>query len=99
MTKSPGASRRVARCGEGGVDDVRTCAETSGLVLRIPKPFADEVKWEEGAVVEIERVGDALHIRPISSDDESLEEMLNRITDDNIHELIDKGEPQGKEIW
>jgi antitoxin component of MazEF toxin-antitoxin module len=34
-----------------------------------------------------------------SEDDLSLDELLDRVTEENKHELLDWGAPVGKEVW
>jgi antitoxin MazE len=71
----------------------------NSLALRIPKAFAEEVGLSEDSAVEIRLVEGKLVIEASSEDDETLEEMLARVTDENIHGLIDRGPAVGREIW
>ena len=58
--------------------------------LAMPEPLPDEV--------EVRMRGQEIVIRP-SDDDLSLDELLDRVTEENKHDLLDWGPPVGKEIW
>jgi len=40
-----------------------------------------------------------IEIHPISTLDYSLEDLLSKITPENLHEATDWGKPVGKEVW
>lgn len=66
----------------------------NSLALRIPKSFAVQLGFEENSNVSIELVGNRLIIKR----GQTLEEMLVNISEENKHQIIDFGEPQGKEM-
>ncbi len=66
----------------------------NSLALRIPKAYAQELGVEENSRVSIEIKNDCLIIKR----GQTLEEMLALVSDENKHEVIDFGEPIGKEM-
>ncbi len=66
----------------------------NSLALRIPNSFASQIGIKEDSQVTLEIRDDHLIIKP----GKTLDEMLAAITDENRHELVDMGEPQGKEM-
>ncbi len=66
----------------------------NSLALRIPNSFASQIGIKEDSQVTLEIQEDHLIIKP----GKTLDEMLAAITDENRHELIDMGEPKGKEM-
>lgn len=71
----------------------------NSLALRIPKPFAEEAGLEQHSEVDISIVDGALVVTPCPEPSWSLEELLEKVTDENIHGEIDTGSPVGREIW
>ena len=70
----------------------------NSLAVRIPAAFAETVGLEEGTVVEIKVRAGRLIIVPTDSRYE-LRELIDQITPENSHELVDWGKPVGKENW
>jgi antitoxin MazE len=68
----------------------------NSMGIRIPKVFLNDLQLEEGSTVIIEQEGNKIVITPKGP---SLENMLSRINQGNIHEEIDTGAPRGKEAW
>ena len=68
----------------------------SSLAVRIPKPVAEQWGVREGSRVEMVSRGDQLVLRKRIYD---LEEMVSRITADNVHAEIETGPAQGNEEW
>ena len=66
----------------------------NSLALRIPRSIAAQLGVRENSNVSLELEGDRLIIRR----DQTLDEMLAMVTDENRHQLIDFGAPRGKEI-
>jgi len=66
----------------------------NSLALRIPQSFAAQLGVKENSSVSLELIGDRLIIKR----GQTLDEMLANVTDENKHQLIDFGTPQGKEI-
>jgi antitoxin MazE len=71
----------------------------NSLAVRIPAAFAETVGLEEGTVVEVKVRAGRLIIVPTGTRRYELRELISQITPENSHELIDWGEPAGKENW
>jgi antitoxin MazE len=69
----------------------------NSLGLRIPKPFAEEVGLADDAEVELSLSEGALLIRPARS--WTLDELLQGVTESNLHGELDFGPAVGREIW
>ena len=80
---------------------MRTSVQKWGnsLALRIPKPLADQAHITQGSLVEIKVVDDVLRIELVAPEAYTLDALLEGVTEENIHEEIDTGEAQGKEVW
>ncbi|HEU4559471.1 MAG TPA: AbrB/MazE/SpoVT family DNA-binding domain-containing protein [Longimicrobium sp.] len=70
----------------------------NSLAVRIPKPLANDADLIEGAEVEISVEGGRLVISPIARE-LTLDEMLDLVTPENRHGLVDWGPAMGKEAW
>jgi antitoxin MazE len=57
----------------------------NSLAVRIPKSFAEELDWEEGAPVEMTLDEGALVIRSDRERSWDLAALLDKVTGDNIH--------------
>ena len=71
----------------------------NSLALRIPKSFAVESKIEQGSTVEISLESGKIIVFPVAEPDFSLDELLAKITPENLHGEIDKGASVGREAW
>ncbi|MGR3179415.1 MAG: AbrB/MazE/SpoVT family DNA-binding domain-containing protein [Candidatus Anammoxibacter sp.] len=71
----------------------------NSLALRIPKSFALEANVDEGTTVDISFKNGKLIITPISEDTYSLEGLLSKVNDENIHKETYTGKPVGQEVW
>lgn len=69
----------------------------NSLGLRIPKSFAVEVGLEQGSPVELSLTGGTLVVAPIVATEETLDDLLAQVTDENLHGEVDFGPPVGKE--
>lgn len=67
------------------------------LVLRIPERVAEEVGLGQDEEVEIRAVGTTLVVW--SGSRPSLEDLLEQVTDENLHSEWETGPPVGREIW
>ena len=68
----------------------------TSLAVRIPKPLAEEWGVHAGSAIEMTTDGESLTLTKRAYD---LDEMLSRITEDNLHSEWDTGSSQGKEVW
>lgn len=71
----------------------------NSLALRIPHVFATELGVKENSEVEITVVENQIIIKPIERSDDTLEELVAKITPENKHGEIDFGPAVGKEVW
>ena len=71
----------------------------NSLALRIPKAFADKARLTEGTPVELLLVDGQLVIRPLAKEPPTLDELLQGVTDQNLHGEWDTGPPAGREAW
>lgn len=71
----------------------------NSLALRIPKPLASQIGLEPNSTVELSLRGRKLVIEPMCADDLNLDDLLARVTKDNIHGEVDTGPPTGREVW
>jgi antitoxin MazE len=71
----------------------------NSLALRIPRKLALSHHLEEGSSVEIIEDQGELKLRPVSEKAYSLDEMLDAITGENLHEEMQTGSAKGKELW
>lgn len=71
----------------------------NSLGLRIPKAFAKEAAVHEGSRVDLSIVDGELVVRPIPSTAYTLEDLLDQVTDANLHEEMTFGTTEGREAW
>lgn len=69
----------------------------NSIGLRIPKEMASELNLEEESAVYLQVKDGKLIVEP--KKDLSLEEMVDLINEDNKQELIDFGNPVGRELY
>ena len=69
----------------------------NSLGLRIPSVVAKDLSLENGSEVELLKESDRIVIRP--SKEYRLEDLLEGITDTNLHREVDSGSAQGNESW
>jgi len=71
----------------------------NSLALRIPKSFALHANLRQDELVDISIDNDKIIITPIGEKEYSLDELLEGISEDNLHGEFDTGTPIGKETW
>lgn len=71
----------------------------NSLALRIPKSFAVESKIEQGSTVEVSLESGKIIVFPVTEQEFSLDELLAKVTPENLHGEIDTGASVGKEAW
>ncbi len=69
------------------------------LAVRIPKPFAKEVRLEERIEVDLTVANGKLLVTPLAKAAPTLEELLARVTKRNLHGEVPTGPPVGREVW
>ena len=70
----------------------------NSLGIRIPKPLSNQIAVKEGSKVNIELKNNKL-ILTSTEEEYILEDLLAKITTDNIHKEMEVSERIGKEIW
>lgn len=70
----------------------------NSLAVRIPKAIAENINIEAGTSVDFSLSGGSLVLTPNTKPKYSLEQLLNGITDDNLHGETSIGVAVGKEI-
>ncbi len=71
----------------------------NSLALRIPAAFARETGLGPGADVSLELDGNRLIITPNSHGPYTLSGLLDGVTEENLHDAVDTGVAQGREVW
>ena len=71
----------------------------NSLALRIPKSFAAHSRIEQGSVVDLSLDNGRMIVEAAKEQEYSLEELLGRVTKNNLHSAVDFGAPVGKEVW
>ncbi len=71
----------------------------NSLALRIPKSFAQEIGLDQDATVNVSLEDGRLVVVPVAEPPLTLEQLLEQITEDNIHHDIDTGPAVGEEAW
>ena len=71
----------------------------NSLGLRIPKSIAEQTGVKEGSAVELNVEDERLVVTPVKVEAYRLADLLERVTDENLHGEIDTGDPVGREVW
>ena len=71
----------------------------NSLALRIPKSFATETELDPGSEVDLTLEEGRLVITPLSEPAFSLDDLLAKVTRENLHGEVDLGSPRGQETW
>ena len=70
-----------------------------GLGLRIPDPMATATWLKPESLVDIVVQNGRLVVTPINTMANRLNELLDQVTDENLHEEVDTGAAVGREVW
>lgn len=73
-------------------------SERGVTTIPLPENLASEPHMQPGETVELTFVDGRLLVVPVKEREETLEEMIARITPENIHPEVDFGPPVGKEM-
>ncbi|HVT44102.1 MAG TPA: AbrB/MazE/SpoVT family DNA-binding domain-containing protein [Thermoanaerobaculia bacterium] len=71
----------------------------NSLALRIPKPFAEEIRLEEDTSVEVSVSNGRLIVVAIPEPEITLEALLAAINKRNLHGEVETGSRVGNEGW
>ena len=70
----------------------------NSLIISIPENIKHTLNIKENDDVLIDILEETIVIKPIRKS-KKLEELLNKINDENLHSEIETGDPIGNEIW
>ena len=68
----------------------------TSLAIRIPKSLAEEWGVQAGSAIDMTTDGERLTLTKRAYD---LDELLSRVTPENLHSEWDTGLAEGKELW
>ena len=71
----------------------------NSLALRIPKPFAIEVGLDQNSIVEVSVSDGKLLLEPVTAPEYTLDQLLEQVTENNLHSEVDTGPTVGNEVW
>lgn len=71
----------------------------NSLGIRIPMPIANQINLKEGTGVNFTVIEGSLVIKPARRKKYTLDELLEGMTSEHLHEEVDMGQPVGNEIW
>jgi len=71
----------------------------NSLALRIPKSFALNANLRQDELVDLSMDKERIIITPIGEKEYSLDELLENVSERNLHGEFDTGAAAGKEIW
>ncbi len=71
----------------------------NSLALRIPKPFAEDTAVREGTTLDLSVSDGRIVAIPIRRRKVRLKQLLDKITDRNLHTEVDTGPRVGRESW
>ena len=71
----------------------------NSLAVRIPKAFAQDARLTNNSIVEVSLVDGRIVIEPVARGEWTLDELLENVTSENIHQEIHTGEAVGNEVW
>jgi antitoxin MazE len=71
----------------------------NSLAIRIPQNLAKEINLAEGSEVELSLLDGNLVITPRTRHRYSLEDLVQAITPENLHQEIESGTAVGNEVW
>ncbi len=67
--------------------------------IRIPKNIMEEMELKPDSRLEIRQEEGRIVLTPIQPPKIVLDELINQITPENLHDEMDWGTPTGKEAW
>jgi antitoxin MazE len=71
----------------------------NSAAVRIPAPVLEATRVQLDEEVDIREEGGRIVIEPVRAKTYQLNDLLKGITKDNLHEAVDFGMPEGKEVW
>jgi len=71
----------------------------NSLALRIPKSFAAEARLEQDTLVEMSLDEGRLVVYPAPQPKVTLAQLLDQVTEHNLHKEVETGPAVGSEAW
>ena len=71
----------------------------NSLVVRIPKPLAEDAEVREGTVLNLAVSEGKVVATSVKKRKSSLKQLLAKVTRKNLHAEVDFGPSVGREIW
>jgi antitoxin MazE len=71
----------------------------NSLALRIPRSFAAEARIQQDAEVDLSLEEGRLVITPVAPPKQTLEQLLEQVTEHNLHQEVEAGPGIGRELW
>jgi antitoxin MazE len=72
----------------------------NSLAVRIPRAFAGEINISENSSVNLTLIDGSINLKPTENIYEyRLDDLVEQVTENNLHSEYDSGKPEGKEIW
>jgi antitoxin MazE len=71
----------------------------NSLAVRIPKSFAVELHLDHDSEVDLSLVNGQLTVLPVAAPAFTLDELLEGVTEANVHQAVDTGSAVGQETW
>ncbi len=71
----------------------------NSLAVRIPKSFAAELQIDHDSEVDLTLLDGQLAVMPVTKPTFTLNELLDGITEANLHQEIGTGAATGQEVW
>ena len=71
----------------------------NSLAIRIPKSFAIEMDMDQDSPVDVSLADGKLIVSPARKMKVTLQQLLEQVTEENMHSEVDTGETVGKEVW
>lgn len=71
----------------------------NSLGIRLPSVFTKELELKENSAVEIKVADKKIVIEPVEIVQVDLNDLLSKVSEENIHKEILIDGPEGKEIW
>ena len=71
----------------------------NSLAVRLPKHLITRLGLRDGSDVVVSMNRNSIIVRPMTHSKPVLKDMLEGVTEKNIHQSIIEDSPQGKEVW
>jgi antitoxin MazE len=71
----------------------------NSLAVRIPRPYAADAGLREGSTAELRVEDGRIVLEPVRIPKYRLEDLLERVSEDNLHPEVEAEGPVGRGIW